>query len=62
MKDEYVKKNITSIVGTLELDDDKNRFFVRVENKDEVIEEWVDDILNGLVGSQIKIYSEENRV
>ena len=62
MKDEYVKKNITSIVGTLELDDDKNKFFVRVENKDEVIEEWVDDILNGLVGSQIKIYSEENRV
>ena len=62
MKDEYVKKNITSIVGTLELDDDKNKFFVRVENKDEVIEEWVDDILNSLVGSQIKIYSEENRV
>ena len=62
MKDEYVKKNITSIVGTLELDDDKNKFFVRVKNKDEVIEEWVDDILNSLVGSQIKIYSEENRV
>lgn len=62
MKDEYVKKNVTSVIGTLEFDDEKNKYFVRVENKDEVIEEWVEDILKELVGSQIKIYSEENRV
>lgn len=62
MKDEYVKKNVTSIIGTLEFDDEKNKYFVRIENKDEIIEEWVEDILKDLVGSQIKIYSEENRV
>lgn len=62
MKDEYVKKNVTSVIGTLEFDDEKNKYFVRVENKDEVIEEWIEDILKELVGSQIKIYSEENRV
>lgn len=62
MKDEYVKKNVTSVIGTLEFDDEKNKYFVRVENKDEVIEEWVEDILKDLVGSQVKIYSEENRV
>ena len=62
MKDEYVKKNVTSVIGTLEFDDEKNKYFVRVENNDEVIEEWVEDILKELVGSQIKIYSEENRV
>ncbi len=62
MKDEYVKKNITSVIGTLEQDDETNKFFVRIENKDSVEEVWVNDILNELIGSQIKIYSEENRI
>lgn len=62
MKDEYVKKNITSVIGTLEQDDETNKFFVRIENKDSVEEVWVNDVLNELIGSQIKIYSEENRI
>lgn len=62
MKDEYVKKNITSVIGTLEQDDETNKFFVRIENKDSVEEVWVNDILNELIGSQIKIYSEENKI
>ena len=62
MKDEYVKKNITSVIGTLEQDDETNKFFVRIENKDSIEEVWVNDVLNELIGSQIKIYSEENRI
>lgn len=63
MKDEYTKKNTTQVVGTLDFDEDTNRFFVRIEEKDEVIvKDLVDDILNELIGCQIKIYSEENRV
>lgn len=61
MKDEYVKKNITSVIGTLDYDEGKN-FFIRIENKDSVEEVMVADVLNDLIGSQIKIYSEENRV
>lgn len=62
MKDEYVKKNTTSIIGTLEFDDEKNEYIIRVENKDEVIVESVNNILSELNGCQIKIYSEENRI
>lgn len=61
MKDEYVKKNITSVIGTLDYYEGKN-FFIRIENKDSVEEVMVVDVLNDLIGSQIKIYSEENRV
>lgn len=59
MKDEYVRKNVTSVIGTLDKDETGN-FFVRVESKDSVEEVDVNDVLNSLVGSQIKIYSEEN--
>lgn len=62
MKDEYVRKNITSVIGTLDKDEETNNYFVSIESKDSVEEVWVNDILQDLVGSQIKIYSEENRV
>lgn len=59
MKDEYVRKNVTSVIGTLDTDE-TGKFIVRVESKDSVEEVDVIDVLTSLVGSQIKIYSEEN--
>lgn len=59
MKDEYVRKNITSIAGTLDKNDE-DEFIVRVETKESVEEINVMNILNDLLGRQIKLYSEED--
>lgn len=59
MKDELVRKNITSVVGTLDKNDE-DEFIVRVETKESVEEINVMNILNDLLGRQIKLYSEED--
>ncbi len=59
MKDELVRKNITSVVGTLDKNDE-DEFIVRVETKESVEEINVINILNDLLGRQIKLYSEED--
>lgn len=59
MKDELVRKNVTSVVGTLDKNDE-DEFIVRIETKESVEEINFINILNDLLGRQIKLYSEED--
>lgn len=58
MKNEYIEKTSISVVGTLEKNDD-DRFIIRVELKDSVEEYDVVEILEKLLGQEVKIYGEE---
>lgn len=58
MKNEYIEKTSISVVGTLEKNDD-DKFIIRVELKDSVEEYDVVEILEKLLGQEVKIYGEE---
>ena len=57
MKDEHVRKNVTSIIGTLDKDEN-DEFVVTIETKESVEVLKMEAVLNALLGRQIKLYSE----
>lgn len=60
MKNEYINKNIISITGTLDIDEETDSMFIHIETKDSVENINLNELLNSLVGREIQIKSEED--
>lgn len=60
MKNEYINKNIISITGTLDIDEETDTMFIHIETKDSVENINLNELLNSLLGREIQIKSEED--